>query len=157
MAYTEIQMRNKKLYYYRVISIRKGNKVSKKRKYLGADLFDKELTEKEKEADNVLLKNRLEKDTKKMAIEEIKPKIIKILKKNKIKKAGVFGSYVRGEQKKNSDIDILIEPTKGMGLEFVGVKLELENELGRKVDLVTYKGIHPLIKRKILKEEVRII
>lgn len=157
MAYTEIQKRNKRKYYYRVISIRKGDKVSKKRKYLGVDLSDKELAEKEKKADKVLLKNKLKKDIKKSAIEKIKPKIIKILKKNKIKKAGIFGSYVKGEQKKNSDIDILIEPTKGMGLEFVGVKLELEDELGRKVDLVTYKGIHPLIKRKILKEEVRII
>lgn len=157
MAYTEIQERNKRKYYYRVISVRKGNKVSKKRKYLGVDLSDKGLSEKERKADKTLLKNKLKKDTKKSSIEKMKLKIIKILKKNKIKKAGIFGSYVRGEQKKNSDVDILIKPTKGMGLKFVGVKLELEDELGRKVDLVTYKGIHPLIKRKILKEEVRII
>ena len=51
----------------------------------------------------------------------------------------------------------MIEPAKGMGLEFVGIKLELENELKRKIDLVTYKGIHPLIKKKVLKEEIRII
>jgi hypothetical protein len=154
MAYTEIQERNKKKYYYRVISVRKGKKVLKKRKYLGIDLSDKELNEKEKKADKNLC---IKREIKKNVIEELKPKIIEILKKNKIKKAGIFGSYVRGEQKKNSDIDILIEPTKGMGLEFVGVKLELEDELGRKIDLVTYKGIHPLIKKKILKEEVRII
>ena len=90
-------------------------------------------------------------------LKKIKPKIVEILKKKGVKKAGIFGSYVRGEQKKNSDIDILIQPTEGMGLEFVGVKLELEDELGRKVDLITYKGIHPLIKKKILKEEIRII
>ena len=90
-------------------------------------------------------------------LKKIKPKIVEILKKKGVKKAGIFGSYVRGEQKKNSDIDILIQPTEGMGLEFAGVKLELEDELGRKVDLITYKGIHPLIKKKILKEEIRII
>ena len=44
-----------------------------------------------------------------------------------------------------------------MGLEFVGVKLELEYKLGRKVNLITYKGIHPLTKKEILKEEIRII
>ena len=154
MAYTEIQERNKRKYYYRVISVRKGNNVFKKRKYLGVNLSVKELAEKEKEADKEL---DTKKEIKKNMIEELKPKIIKILKKNKIKKAGIFGSYVRGEQKKNSDIDIIIEPVKGMGLEFVGVKLELEDKLGRKIDLVSYKGIHPLIKRKILKEEIRII
>ena len=90
-------------------------------------------------------------------INKIKKPILKVLKKHGIKKAGIFGSFVRGEEKESSDIDILIQPTKGMGLEFVGVKLELEDELGRKIDLVTYKGIHPLLKKQILKEEVRII
>ncbi len=154
MAYTEIQERNKRKYYYRVISIRKGNKIFKKRKYLGVNLSMKELIEKEREADK---KFATKKEIKKKIIEELKPKIIKILKKNKIKRAGIFGSYVRGEQKKDSDIDIIIEPVKGMGLGFIGVKLELEDKLGRKIDLVSYKGIHPLIKRKILNEEIRII
>ena len=154
MAYTEIQERNKRKYYYRGISVRKGNKVFKKRKYLGANLSVKELTKKEKEADKEL---DTKKKVKESMTEELRLKIIKILKKNKIKKAGIFGSYVRGEQKKNSDIDIIIEPAKGMGLEFIGVKLELEDKLRRKIDLVTYKGIHPLLKKRILKEEIRII
>ncbi len=155
MVYTEIQKRNNKKYFYRVISIRKGNKVSKKRKYLGSNLSLRSLTKKEKEADKGFgIKNE---DVNKSAIEKIKPKIIKILKKNKIEKAGIFGSYVKGEQKKNSDIDIIIEPAKGMGLGFIGVKLELEDKLGRKIDLVTYKGIHPFLKKRILNEEIRII
>jgi len=154
MAYTETQKRNKRRYYYRVISVREGDKVFKKRKYLGVNLSVKELTEKEKEADKEL---DTKKEIKKIVIEELKPEIIKILKKNKIKKAGIFGSYIKGEQKKNSDIDIVIEPAKGMGLEFIGVKLELEDKLGRKIDLVTYKGIHPFLKKRILNEEIRII
>ncbi len=154
MAYTEIQERNKRRYYYRVVSIRKENKVFKKRRYLGVNLSVKELAEKEKEADKEL---DTKKEIKKNMAEELKLKIIKILKKNKIKKAGIFGSYARGEQKKNSDIDIIIEPAKGMGLEFIGVKLELEDKLGRKIDLVTYKGIHPFLKKKVLNEEIKII
>ena len=80
-----------------------------------------------------------------------------ILRKNGIKKAGIFGSYVRGEQKKSSDIDIIIEPPKGIGFGFVGIQLELEKALGKKVDLLTYKGLSPYLKKYILKEEVRIL
>ena len=90
-------------------------------------------------------------------IRKIAPKIIKILKKNNVKKASIFGSYARGEQKKNSDIDILIEPPEGIGYGFIKIEFELEDELGRKVDLLSYKAIHPLLKKRILKEEVRLI
>ena len=90
-------------------------------------------------------------------IRKIQKKIIPILKKNKVVRAGIFGSYARGEAKKKSDIDILIQPPKGMGLGFVGIKLELEQKLGRKVDLLTYKSIHPYLKKYILDDEVRII
>ena len=75
----------------------------------------------------------------------------------KIKRAGIFGSYATGEQKKNSDIDILIKPAKHMGLEFVGLQLELQDKLKKKVDLITYKSIHPLLKERILNEEVKIL
>lgn len=92
-------------------------------------------------------------------IAKIKPKIVKILKKNGVVKAGIFGSYARGNQKKNSDIDILIE-VKGRKFslfDLVGIQIELEKKLGKKVDLLTYGGIHPYIKKYILDDEVRII
>ena len=154
MVYTEVRSVNGKKYYYRVISIRNRDKISKKRVYLGYGLSNLELSKKEEEADKQLLSKKIKTNKE---LERIKPKIIEILKRNKIKRAGIFGSYSQGKQKKKSDIDILIEPTKGMGLGFVGIKLELEDELGRKIDLITYKGIHPLIKKDVLKEEVRII
>ncbi len=95
---------------------------------------------------------------KKMKIEKIKKKITPILKKNKIVRAGIFGSYARGEEKKNSDIDILVQPPKEMSLfDFVGVRLEIEDELGRKIDIVSYNALHPKLKKQILKEEIRII
>ena len=91
-------------------------------------------------------------------LNKLVPKIVKILKSHGIKKAGVFGSYARGENKKKSDIDILIQPTVDMSLlDFVEVKQELEDNLGHKVDLISYNGIHPLIKDRILSEEVKII
>ncbi len=55
MSYTEIQERNGKKYYYRVQSIRKGEKVGKKRIYLGADLKEDTIKKKEHEADIELL------------------------------------------------------------------------------------------------------
>ena len=95
---------------------------------------------------------------KKQEIIKIKKIIAETLQKHRIKKAGLFGSYVRGEQKKNSDIDILIEPTKDMSLlDLSGLKIELEKALSKKVDLVSYKYIHPYLKERILRSEVNII
>lgn len=94
----------------------------------------------------------------KLDIEKIKNKIIPILKRNFVTKAGIFGSYTRGEQKKDSDIDILVEISKPISLlDFVGLKQELEDTLGIKVDLVEYNSIKPLIKKRVLDEEMRII
>lgn len=82
---------------------------------------------------------------------------VPILKKNGVVRAGIFGSYARGEERKKSDVDILIKPPKGLGFKFVGIQLELEDKLKKKVDLLSYKAVHPLLKERILGEEVRII
>jgi hypothetical protein len=93
-----------------------------------------------------------------MNIEEIKGKILPILKKYGVTRAGIFGSVVRGEARKDSDIDILVEIESRMSLiDFAGLKLELEEALGRKVDLGEYSVIKPIIKEQILKEEVSIL
>jgi len=152
MSYTEVKERNRRRYYYRVLSIRNGEKIMKKRIYLGSNLSQLELRSKEIEADKKILQEKIDKN-----LEKFKEVIVKVLKRYNIKKAGIFGSYVRGEQRKDSDIDILVEYPNGLGLRFVGLALELENKLGKKVDLVTYSGIHPLLKKSILREEVKII
>ncbi len=152
MVYTEVKQRKDKKYYYRVRNMREGQKFKKERIYLGVNLTKEELNNKKEEADRKLMKNKIEK-----SISEIKPKIIQVLKKNKVKKAGIFGSYAKGEQRKNSDIDILIEPPKGIGFGFAGIEIELENKLGKEVDLVTYKYLSPHIKKQVLNDEIRII
>jgi predicted nucleotidyltransferase len=94
----------------------------------------------------------------KKELEKLKPKIVKILKEKGIKKAGIFGSFARGEQKENSDIDILIElPENIGGFEFIGIQLEIEKILGRKVDMITYNSINPHLKKYILGDEIKII
>jgi len=94
-----------------------------------------------------------------MKLEEIKEKIVPILKRYGIKKAGVFGSLVRGEAREDSDLDILVEIERDdiSLLDFVGIKLELEEALDRRVDLVEYCTIKPLIRERILREEVPIL
>jgi predicted nucleotidyltransferase len=90
-------------------------------------------------------------------LEQLKTKIINILKEKCIKKAAIFGSYARGDQTDKNDIDILIEPPDDMGLEFFGLHIELEKKLGRTVDLLTYDEINRNFKDYILKDEVKII
>ena len=73
-------------------------------------------------------------------------------------RAGIFGSAARGQLRRRSDVDILVELSQPISLfDFVGLKLELEEALGRKVDLVEYGAIKPLIRERILGEEVSIL
>jgi predicted nucleotidyltransferase len=68
---------------------------------------------------------------------------------------GIFGSYVRGEQKKKSDLDILVEFSEPIGLfKFVELEDFLSQELNLKVDLVMKDALKPRIKDSILKEAI---
>jgi len=70
-----------------------------------------------------------------------------------VKRIGIFGSYLRGEQKETSDIDILVEFHRPVGfIEFIRLQEYLENLLGVKVDLVTKKALKKRIKKQILQE-----
>lgn len=77
-----------------------------------------------------------------------------ISEKFKVKKIGIFGSYVRNEQRKKSDIDILVEFYEPIGWEFIDLKEFLEKILNKEVDLVSIKALKPQLKDKILKEVV---
>ena len=149
MVYTEVKKKNGSTYYYRVISIRKGKSVQKKRVYLGANLSGNILLIKVRQADKELVPNK--------ELEKLIPTIKKILLKHHIKRAGVFGSYAEGKQRKTSDIDILVEPPPGIGFGFAGIGIELEEKLKRKVDLVSYNGLSPYLKENILKQQVKIL
>jgi len=89
-----------------------------------------------------------------MELEEIRGKIIPLLRSYGVKKAALFGSFVRGEEREDSDIDILVEfeGEKSL-LDLAGLKIELEELLGRKIDVLTYNSLHPLLKDRILKEQ----
>lgn len=88
-------------------------------------------------------------------IEEILRKHKPFLReKFKVKKIGIFGSYARGEESKESDVDILVEFYEQIGWEFIDLQEFLEEILGEKVDLVTVKALRPQLKDKILEEVV---
>ncbi|MFA6328097.1 MAG: nucleotidyltransferase family protein [Candidatus Micrarchaeia archaeon] len=91
-------------------------------------------------------------------IAELKEKILPILLKHSVRKAGIFGSAARGEMKKKSDVDLLVELDDGVSLlGMAEIKIELEEKLGRKVDLVEYAMIKPRVRDRILAEEVSVI
>jgi predicted nucleotidyltransferase len=75
----------------------------------------------------------------------------------KITEIGIFGSYVRGEQKRRSDIDILVEFGEPVSLlDLVGAENYISDLIRTKVDLVPKKDIRPELKERILNEVVYI-
>ncbi len=83
--------------------------------------------------------------------------IIPILKKYRVKRAGLFGSYARNSNVRSSDIDLLVELQENLSLlDFISIKLALEDKLQLKVDLVEYSSLKRALKKQILEEEVRI-
>lgn len=93
-----------------------------------------------------------------MTILEIKNKIMPILKKYGVKKASLFGSVVREQQTENSDIDLLVElPETASLFELANLKLDLEEILKKKVDVLTFDSLHPLLKDKILQEQEAVL
>lgn len=78
--------------------------------------------------------------------EEIFEKIARILKDRGARKIAVFGSYVRVEEKPESDIDIIVDFSKRKSLlELVRIERELSEVLGIRVDLLTEKSISPYL------------
>jgi len=91
-------------------------------------------------------------DTIKTKLKELTP----LLKeKFKVKRIGIFGSYLRGEEKKGSDLDILVEFEEEPGLfEFLELEDYLSKILKIKVDLVMKNALKPIIGKHILSEVI---
>ncbi|HWR51140.1 MAG TPA: nucleotidyltransferase family protein [Bryobacteraceae bacterium] len=76
-----------------------------------------------------------------------------------MRELSLFGSAARGEMRPDSDIDLLVEFLPGTEIDLVdyaGLMLDLSGLLGRKVDLVSKKGLRPLIRESVL-EEARLL
>ena len=78
-------------------------------------------------------------------------------KRYKVRELSIFGSYSRGQQKKKSDVDILVRFNPNASLfDFVGLGNYLEEKLKLKVDVVSERGIRPELKSSIVKDVVRV-
>jgi len=77
-----------------------------------------------------------------------------LMKKYHVKRLGVFGSYARGDEMAFSDLDIIVDFEKPIGLDFVTLADELESMLGVKVDLVSANAIKPRMLESIKEELV---
>ncbi len=72
-----------------------------------------------------------------------------------VRRVALFGSFARGDASAASDVDLLVEFARPVGLlHFVRVKRRLEEVLGRRVDLVTPDGLHPALREEVLAEAV---
>lgn len=92
-----------------------------------------------------------------MELSKAKKAVRPILNKHGVKKAAFFGSIARGEMRRDSDIDIIVELGNGKTLlDLVGLKIDLEEKLRKEVDVLTPRSIHPLLREKINKEKVNI-
>ena len=89
-----------------------------------------------------------------MDVEETKKKVIPLLKDYDVRKAGLFGSLARGDAREDSDVDLLVEFRGDKSLlDLAGLKLDVEELLGRRVDVLTYGSLHPLLRSRILREQ----
>ena len=90
-----------------------------------------------------------------MKREKIFEGIVQMLKNYGARKVAIFGSYIRGEEKPGSDIDVIVEFLERRSLfDIVGIEQELSDAMGVKVDLLTEKSISPYLIDRIKKEMV---
>ena len=96
--------------------------------------------------------------TLKQLIQDKREEILQIATKHGAFNVRVFGSVARGEETENSDIDFLIDYDLAKTSPWFpgGLLVDLEALLGCKVDIVTEKSLHHLIKQRILKEAIKL-
>ena len=81
--------------------------------------------------------------------------LVSFLTKHGAKKIGLFGSVARGEDRPDSDIDVLVEFSEVKSLfEMVGIELDLADVLGKKIDLFREENLRPIIKNSVMEDLV---
>lgn len=90
-------------------------------------------------------------------IQQIQYKILPIFKEKGVLRGAIFGSFALGEERHDSDIDILVDLPKDKTLfDLVDLQFMLENVLKKKVDIITYNSLSPFLKDSILREQIPI-
>lgn len=90
--------------------------------------------------------------------EGIEEQIVPVLMRHDVAHAAIFGSFARGTQGDSSDIDLLVEfRGKKSLLDLVGLRLDLEDVMGRPIDVVTYRALNSRMRESVLQEQVVIL
>jgi predicted nucleotidyltransferase len=90
-------------------------------------------------------------------LKEKRADILRIAAQHGARNVRLFGSVARGEARPDSDIDVLVEFEPGRTLlDRIGLMQDLEDLLGRKVDVVTEKALHRMIRQQVLEQAVRL-
>ena len=89
-----------------------------------------------------------------MSTQNMQQALAEYFKTQPVLKAWLFGSYSRGEQREDSDVDILImlDDSQSVGLKFFGMYEDLKELLGRPVDLVTEPSLAPFARQSVERE-----
>jgi hypothetical protein len=91
-------------------------------------------------------------------LEKVRKKALPVFKKHGVTRAAVFGSFARGEAGENSDLDFLVEFEGDKTLlDLVALQQELEEVMGKKVDVVTYASLNPRIREQIVRDQVDLL
>lgn len=92
------------------------------------------------------------------AMAELPDRVREVMRKRGVVRASVFGSVARGEDDAASDVDFLVELEDGRTLiDLSGLRLELQELLGRKVEVGTPGSLHPELRDAILQEAIRVL
>src|SRR5438046_2091904 len=87
------------------------------------------------------------------SLARFKPAVLRVTRAYGVTNVRLFGSFARGEQRKTSDVDLLVDLPDGMTLfDLSGLKLDLEQAVKRKVDIVPARSIKPALRERILAE-----
>ena len=93
-----------------------------------------------------------------MDVDDIKQKAKSVLQQAGVRRAAIFGSFARGEEGADSDLDLLVEFQGEKTLfDFIALKRRLEQALGMSVDLLTYQSLSPLLRDSILREQIPVL
>lgn len=92
------------------------------------------------------------------ALSSLVGRALPVLRRYGVRRAGVFGSHARGEAGPESDLDLLVELPPGSSLlDLVGLEQALTDALGVRVEATTYRALHPLVRDRVLGDEIRIL
>ena len=93
-----------------------------------------------------------------MTIAALSSELIPVLKEYKIIRASLFGSFARGDQQENSDVNLLIDTNGKLNLfDILRLERKLAERVSRKVDLVEFDAIKSSIREQVLKETIQIL